>query len=587
MDSSFPAFGRGIVWSTFLMTLTRERVLAGVGIIALTLLLLYLIFPTVVVSEDAPRPKLAVLLVFDQFRGDYLQRWDDQLTEGGFHRLEHDGAWFQNCHYPYADTVTSAGHSSLATGCSPDKHGIILNDWYDRETSEPVYCATSPRYQQVPPSKKADGTKGNGSGSPERLLAPTFGDALKAATDGKAKVVALSLKDRASVLPGGRRPDACYWFDVNSGNFVTSTYYRDAVHPWVADLNKERLADKWFGKDWTRFRGDLDYEKLSGPDDVVGEGKGIGQGRTFPHPMDGGKKQIGKEYYDALYNSPFGNELLLTLAKKAIDVEQLGKHDVPDLLTLSFSCNDPIGHCWGPDSQEVLDVTLRSDRIVKELLDYLDEKVGKGNYVLIMSADHGVCPIPEVAKSQGKDAGRARGDEVKKAAAAFLREKFGDKDEKAVVIDALLDEEFYINRAWVKANKLDQHEVEDALAGWVKKQPWAQTAYTQTELSGEITSDDEIGRRVKKSFYAGRSGDVLAVVKPYYLLGGYLTGTGHGTPHPYDTYVPLLAMGPGIKSGVRKDAVTPQAGVAILSRSLGIKPPAAAEAPVPEKLFAK
>jgi hypothetical protein len=570
------------------MTTLRRHLLAGLTLAFLaTLLPLLSDPPPSAAAEDAPKVKLAVLVVFDQLRGDYLQRWDEHFTEGGFHRLETEGAWFQDCHYPYANTFTGPGHASLATGCSPDKHGVIDNEWYDVETNALVYCAAAPRYALVPsPPKDAerDPKKKEQGGTPERLLAPTLADALKAATDGKAKVVSLSLKDRSSALPGGKRPDACYWFDTATGNVVTSTYYRDAVHPWVAEFNKERVADQWFGKDWTRFRGDLDYEKLSGPDDAPGEGKGFGQGRTFPHPMDGGKKQIGKDYYEALYNSPFGNDVLLALAKRAIDAEKLGTHDAPDLLALSFSSNDPVGHNWGPDSQEVLDVTLRSDRVVKELLDYLDAKVGKGKYVLVMSADHGVCPLPEVAKAQGKDADRAKPADVLKAANAFLRDKYGERDEKAAPVEALAEGMFYLSRGWLKGNNLKQSEVEEALAGWLRKQPFVQAAYTRAQL-GEVPADDEIGGRVRKSYYASRSGDVLVVVKPHHLLTKYLTGTTHGSPHPYDTHVPLIAVGPGIKAGARKDAVTPQAGVAILSRALGIKPPAAAEAPVPEKLF--
>jgi predicted AlkP superfamily pyrophosphatase or phosphodiesterase len=575
------------------MSILRGRFLAVLSLLSIALLVPLAPTPApVAAAEDAPKAKLAVLVVFDQLRGDYLTRWDDQFGADGFHRLEKDGAWFQNCHYPYANTITGAGHASLATGCSPNRHGIVHNDWYDREAREPVYCATSPRYQQVPAAKKSEADekqaqmKDPGSGSPERLLAPTLGDALKAATDGKGKVVALSLKDRSSCLPGGKKPDACYWFDATTGNMVTSTYYRDAVHPWVAEFNKERLAESWYRKDWTRFRPDLDYEKLTGPDDVVGEGKGYGQGRTFPHPMDGGKKELGKDYYEALCNSPFGNDLLLELAKRAIDAEKLGQHDTPDLLTLSFSSNDLIGHNWGPDSHEVLDVTLRSDLIVKELLDYLDAKVGKGKYVLILSADHGVCPLPEVAKAQGKDAGRIDLAAFLKAANAFLREKYEEPDEKTRCIEALTDTMIYLNRAWLKEKHLDQSEVENTLAAWLPKQPGIQTAYTRTQLLGDLPAEDAIGRSVQKSYYEKRSGDVLMVTKPYYFVWKYAFGTTHGSPHSYDTHVPLLAMGPGIHGGIRKDAVTPQAGVMILSRALGIKPPAGADAKLPEKLFA-
>ena len=542
---------------------------------------------------NAPKAKLAVVLVFDQFRGDYLMRWNDLFTEGGFHRLEKDSVWFQNCHYPYANTVTGPGHTSLATGCSPDQHGIVSNDWWDHDFRSSVYCATSVHYQQVPPRKKIgdkEDKEARESGTPERVLAPTLGDALKKATGGKGTVVALSLKDRASCLPGGQNPDqkpnACYWFDTSTGNMVTSTYYRDSVHPWVAEFNAERLVDKWYGKDWTRFRPDLDYDKYSGPDDVAGEGKGIGQGRTFPHPMDGGKPQLGKEYYDALYNSPFGNDLLLALAKRAIDAEKLGQHDVPDVLLLSFSSNDPIGHTWGPDSHEVLDVTLRTDLIVKELLAYLDDKVGKGQYALILSADHGVCPLPEVAKTQGLGGGRLNPDDFKKEANKFLQGKFGTAGEEAQCLDAFMDCDLYLNHDWLQKRHLEQSKVEEALAAWAVKQDGVHKAYTRTQLAGTLPDDDEIGQRVQKSFFKSRSGDVLLVLKPYYFPSKYATGTTHGSPHPYDTHVPLLAMGPGIQPGVSKDLVTPQAGVMILSRALGIAPPAKADAELPKKVFA-
>jgi hypothetical protein len=205
--------------------------------------------------------------------------------------------------------------------------------------------------------------------------------------------------------------------------------------------------------------------------------------------------------------------------------------------------------------------------------------------VLILSADHGVCPLPEVAKEQGKDAGRIVPAEFLKAANTFLGEKYSEPDEKTRCLDALMDSQLYLNRAWLKAKNLDQDKVEEALATWAKKQPGVQTAYTRTQLLGDIPANDAIGQRVKESFFEKRSGDVFVVTKPYYLFTKYTTGTTHGTPHPYDTHVPLLAMGPGIKSGARKDTVTPQVGALILSRALGIKPPKAAEATLPDNVF--
>jgi hypothetical protein len=540
-------------------------------------------------AEKAP-PRLAVLLVFDQFRGDYLARWGEHFGEGGLRRLTTDGAWFQECHYPYANTVTGAGHSSLATGTSPDRHGIFANDWYERAAGD-VYCAGEPRYEQIPPpgpakdEKEAKKRKARGAGSPARLLAPTLADALKEATGGK--VVSLSMKDRGACLPGGQKPDACYWYDETSGLFVTSTFYCERPHPWVEELNAGKAAERWFGKPWERLLPDLDYTKYSGPDDVEAEWKGFGQGRTFPHPMDGGKKEVGRDYYEALYNSPFGNDLLLELVKKAVVAEKLGAGDRADLLCVSFSCNDPVGHCWGPDSWEVLDTTLRTDRLVRDLLTFLDEKVGKGRYTIVLSADHGVCPLPEVAKQAGKDAGRIDPKLLLKEVEAFMAKTFVKEGEKSgEAIEKMVDSWFYLNKGWLKAHNVPQEKAEEQLAAWLKERPGVATAYTRTQLlKGGLQGP--IDGRVQRSFYPERSGDVLLLQKPYWLVTDRLQGTLHGTPYPYDTHVPLVVYGPGVIAGPRKDAVTPQAAAVILAHALGIKPPAKAEPTLPAGLFAE
>jgi hypothetical protein len=542
-------------------------------------------------AAKQPPSRLAVLVVFDQLRGDYLTRWDSLFGDAGFRRLETDGAWFQNCHYPYADTVTGAGHTSLLAGCSPSRHGIVANDWYDRLAGEEVYCATLPRYQRVPPIVEDDAGnapkkgKPKPGGAPDRLLVPTLGDALKEATAGKGRIVALSLKDRSCVLPAGRKPDACYWFDTTTGTFNTSTYYRDRLHEWVEKFNQGRPAERWFKQDWTRLRPDVDYERYSGPDDQPGEAKGIFQGSAFPHAMNGGLKKPGKQSSEALYNSPFGNTMLLDLVERALEAEGLGAHETPDLLIVSFSSNDPIGHCWGPDSHEVLDVTLRSDLIVKDLLALLDAKVGKGRYTLVLTADHGVCPLPEVARKQGKDAARILPSTLAREAEAFLDETYGQGTGKSRWIERFVSPSMYLNYRTLRDHGCERADVENALAGWLKKQPGMQTAYTRTELINGVAADDAIGQAVRLSFHPDRSGDVIIVVKPYYQIMTFLTGTGHGTPHPYDTHVPLLVFGPEVRPSIRKDKVVPQTAAVILAHALGIQAPAAAEVCVPDGLF--
>jgi hypothetical protein len=467
----------------------------------------------------------------------------------------------------------------------------VANTWYDRTTHKTVYCVHTDRYELVPLLRgKLREEFGVWPGSwPGRLLVETLGDALKQATQGKARVVSLSLKDRAAVFLGCRRhpTDACYWFFPERGLFVTSTYYRrnGCLHPWVARFNDERLADRWFGRDWTRLRPDLDYARHCGPDDVAAEDTGWDQGRTFPHPLTGGLKSPGKSYYGALCNSPFGNELLLELAKRAIDAEQLGRHDVPDLLCLSFSCNDSIGHCWGPDSQEVLDVTLRSDRLLKNLLDHLDARVGRGRYVLALSADHGVCPLPEVARRRGQAAGRISPDLLTKKAEAFLNTTFLKNGAQASWVLAAEGLWVYLNPQVLRDHHLSSSRVEQALARWLSRQPGVQKAYHRTQLTCGPLRDDPLGEQVRLSFHPERSGNVAVVLCPYHLWGSPLDkGTTHGGPHSYDTHVPLLVYGPGIRPGVSAEAVTPQAVTAILAQSLEIRPPGGAEASVPECL---
>ncbi len=296
--------------------------------------------------------------------------------------------------------------------------------------------------------------------------------------------------------------------------------------------------------------------------------------------------------------SPYGNDLLLEFAKTAIEKEGIGNRDVTDLLFLSFSSNDLIGHAWGPDSPEVLDVTLRTDLIVKDLLAYLDAKVGKDRYVLLLSADHGVCPLPEVTDARKKadatlplpEAHRLDLDRLKKDAESFLHDTFVKPDDaKIVCIARSQNNTFYLNPQWLKDAGLKPEVVQTALADWLKQHPGVLTAYTRTFLEkGRIPAGDEIGWKVALSFQSARSGDVIFVLQPYWWVTTekYKTGTGHGTPHDYDTHVPLLVYGPGIRPGVRTEAVTPLACAAILAKALHVPPPTTTQAPLPPKLFA-
>ncbi len=546
------------------------------------------------VAPDVTRPKLLVLIVFDQMRGDYPGRWADLYPAGGLKRLMDDGLWFTDCHYPYACTMTGPGHASLLTGCSPDRHGIIMNEWFDRSIGKTVYCATTERIEKIyTVTRPATSTKNSDSdppkgGSPERMTATGVADWLKDQSGGKSKVVAVSLKDRSACLPGGKRPDACYWFDSRTGTFVTSTWYRERCHDWVYTFNDRKPGDAWFGKIWNKSRTDIDYVKRAGPDEVMCETAGVSKkmGRSFPHPLSLNKLKPDKEYYDEVTCSPFGNDLLLDFATTAFDAMKLGQGPQTDLFSISFSANDIVGHSFGPDSQEVLDITLNADRCVAKLLTMLDEKVGPGKYVVALSADHGICPIPEVSAARGLDAKRLKPGDLRKQIEELLDERHGKREgETSKWIDSDAFPWVYLNHRKIAARNLDPKLVANGLAFWVRKQPWALAAYTRAEIEATDDTADPLARRMKKAYNPTRSGDLGLVLKPYYLSTDYETGTTHGSPHSYDTHVPLLFFGPGMPAQKSADAVTPQAIAAVFAKAAGVKPAATLDAPVPNLCF--
>jgi predicted AlkP superfamily pyrophosphatase or phosphodiesterase len=514
--------------------------------------------------------RLAVLVIFDQMRADYLERWAPLFTEHGFRRIQAQGAWFTNCNYPYANTVTATGHASILTGCSPRVHGIIGNSWYERQAHCEVEATragkTDPRTGDYQPSKAP---------SAQALLAPTLGDSLKLATGGRCKVIGLSLKDRAALFSVGASADACYWLDSKTGQFVGSR----PLPSWVRDFNNGHPTDVMAGKSWTCLPDVAAYlPPLSALQESIIQAEGFGQGSSFPHRFP---VKTDATYYGALMNSPAGNDLLLNFAKSAIRDEKLGQRRERDLIAISFSSNDLIGHCWGPDSREVIDVTVRSDRVLAELLDFLDHSVGCGKYVLAVTADHGVSPIPELARARGMEAGRIDPALLAEKAEAYLSTRFGPASGRW--IEAAVFPWVYLNRDVIKRSGHEIDVIADALAAWFPTQPGIARAYAGHKLNGSQPAGDEIDQRVYRSHAAPRAGDVFILQKPYYLASGQLTrlNASHGTPYEYDTHVPLLLLGPGIKTGKFSEPVTPEAIAAIFADSLGVPRPGMAEAPIP------
>jgi hypothetical protein len=548
-------------------------------------------------AASGPQSKLVVLVVFDQMRGDYLTRWADLYGPDGFERLKREGVWFSECHIPYSCTSTGPGHASIITGAPPSVHGIIENEWYDRKTAARMYCCQPSRpFDLVPPVPAELGKPSRGSAtgySPERLLAQTVGESLQDATKGKGRVFTLSLKDRTAVLMGGQKPTGAYCFDTRDGKFHTGAFYgRDAAHPWVTEFNAGKPADAWFDQKWDKLRPDLDYVRHSGPDDVSAESPGLnGQGRTFPHPYKGKLDAPGKKYYEAIELSPAGNELLLALAKKCVAAEKLGRADAPDLLCVSFSANDMIGHFYGPDSQEMLDITLRADRVVADLLSFLDSEVGKDRYTLVLTADHGVCPLPELESTKAKYPAAVRkplaplAAEIEAGLNGMLNPAGAPPTQWLEAFDDGTWPWLYLNHRAIEARKLKVEDVAVAARDLATGRGYVETAFTRKEIEDKAAPDAPFRSAVRLAYHPDRCGDVVVIPKPGVLISAYDGGSSHGSPHPYDAHVPFLAAGAGVPAlGKRAEKVSSLSVAPTLAWALGVPAPKHAAAYPPEGL---
>jgi predicted AlkP superfamily pyrophosphatase or phosphodiesterase len=537
--------------------------------------------------------RLVVVMVFDQMRGDYPQRWKPLLDAGGFMRLASEGVWYANAHLPYSCSATGPGHASIGTGLPPSVHGIIENDWYDRKRNGTVLSVTPERPSPRVPTRSDGVTDGF---APDQLLVDGLGDHLKRERL-TSRVFSLALKDRAAVMMGGKKPDGVYAFDTDVGEFHTAARYRDTPHPWVVEFNKRDESDKWLSKQWDRLKADDVYTATLGPDDSPGETRSeknpktgglIGYGTTFPHPLNiDGQKEPSKRYYERLEASPFGNELLAEFAWECIDRERLGTGGRTDLLFLGFSANDTIGHKWGPDSHEVLDCTLRTDKLIADTARKLNERLGPDRWTLIVTADHGICPLPERWSRERPDAERfdPRSEFDPVMMGKVLDEKFDalgtDPQAWFTASGRMQFPHVYLNHAAIEKHGVKVTDVATALAKWAANRPHVEAAFTREQLLGP-PSADPLTRRCQLGYHAERGGDVYLVPKAYCLPTGVASlGTSHGTPHPYDTHVPLFAVGAGVtKFGKREEVVSSLLIGPIVCKALGLDAPAS----LPEKL---
>ncbi len=459
-------------------------------------------------TAEPRRPKLVLLIAIDQFRYDYLPRFRSEYT-GGLARLLNHGASFVNANLEHYPTVTAVGHSTMLSGATPALSGIIGNDWYDRTTGKQVTSVSDDTVQPL-------GGKESGA-SPRRLMVSTVGDELKRSGSPSSKVIGLSMKDRSAILPSGHMADGAYWFDDATGHFVSSTYYFPALPAWVEKFNDLRESDKYGGKVWLPAK----------------EGQ---TERRIP-------SQPGRKLNASVYASPFGNDLLESFAEQAISAERLGERGVTDLLTISFSSNDAVGHSFGPDSPEAHAVSVGVDRSIGKLFTYLDQKVGMKNVLVVLTADHAVSPVPELLESQKMPGGRLKGDFFAPIQQA-LDYRFGP----GRWIDSTAGSSPYLNYKLIQEKKLNLDEVVRVAARAISSAPHVVRVYPRQQLLTSRGAADIIDARVLRSFYASRSGDMEVLLEPYWIRGG-TTGATHGTPYNYDTHIPLIFMGPGIRPG--------------------------------------
>lgn len=526
------------------------------------------------------RPRLVLLIVVDQFRYDYLERFNDLFVPNGLKRLMRDGASWTEANYDHMPTYTAPGHATLMTGAWPAETGIVGNDWPDRDSGRFVSSVTDTSATVL------GGPEGEVAASPRRLMASTLGDELRLQTNDRSKVIGISVKDRSAILPAGRHANAAYWFNQRNGRMVSSNYYFNQLPAWVQTFNDARPADKYYGARWERLLPESEYLKRAGMDSPIWENIGSVNGDTnaFPHTITGGASAPGTNFYLALDFSPFSNDLILSFTQEAITKERLGEDEDVDVLAVSFSANDYVGHRYGPYSQEAMDITLRVDRTIGALLDFVNARVGLQNTLVAFTADHGVAPIPEHANALGLPGGRVKGEDVLRAMRLGISARYNPKNiqpdptadyvQKFGDRDGFYNGNLYFNPIALKRDGINNEELERTACEAAMTVPGISRCLTRTQLqSGAISPQDPLARRVLHGFYPRRSGDVVVIYEAFkYLDSGFITAT-HGSPYSYDTHVPLIIMGAGMMPGQYMQDATPADIAPTLASILGVQSP--------------
>jgi predicted AlkP superfamily pyrophosphatase or phosphodiesterase len=481
------------------------------------------------------QPKIIVGIVVDQMCYDYLYRYQQHFCAGGFNRFLKKGLNCRNTLYNYVPTFTGPGHASIYTGTTPSNHGIVANEWYERETKTFVNCVSDKSVQTV------GSTSLEGQTSPRNLRTYTVTDQLKLASP-ESKVISLSIKDRSSILPGGHLSDGSYWYDYASGKFITSTYFKNELPKWVHQFNETKNADKYL-RTWDLLYPKNNYTSIDeSPYEVVLGGK---KSATFPYDFKE-MATVGNNAHQLFTVSPFANELLTDLAIEAMSREKLGLDDKVDMLCISYSTPDIAGHAFGPYSLEMEDMYARLDRQLEKLLSHLESLYGKDGFVVFLTADHAVVPVPQMLVDRKMPGGYL-----------FLNERMSNLRKNVIqhfgadVIEAEENQNIYLNQIRLDSLKLDKNAVAEYIAIQIRQWPEVKLAITQSALLSGAGTLDEWGQMIQKGFDISRSGEVLFMLQPGYLSKSVdepkaHTGTSHGSAFNYDTHVPLLWYGANI-----------------------------------------
>lgn len=483
--------------------------------------------------SQGSRPKLVVGLVIDQMRWDYLYRYNALYSNGGFKRLLKDGFTAENTLIPYTPTYTAVGHTCVYTGSVPAITGIVGNNWYDPYADKYVYCTDDSTVSTV-----GSTTVKAGKMSPANLWTTTICDELRLSTNFKNKVIGIALKDRGAILPAGHSANAAYWYD--GGKWITSTYYMNDLPVWVTDFNGKDLAAKYMSTDWNTL---LPLEKymVSTEDDKPYEGVIKGEAKSvFPHKLS---IIENKDKYESFRTTPFANTFTFDFAKAAVESEQLGKSGATDFLAVSISSTDYVGHTFGPNSIEIQDTYLRLDNDIADFLSFLDSKVGKGNYIFFLSADHGVAHIPAFLAEHKIPGGTFEDSDLLKELNQKIEEKFSIKN----AIKTVMNYQVYLNKKEIAAKDKSVNDITDFIISTLKQKDFIVNAFALDEL-GETALPQPQKTMIVNGYNPKRSGDIQFTSKPAYFDGSK-RGTTHGLWNPYDAHIPCVFYGWGVKAG--------------------------------------